>query len=318
MEEKLNVKFFACLSNDNPELVIKKCMQLGLISTMYVCPVCGMNMSLRSRPQKIDMFDWICRTRSAPSHCVQRSVRAGSYFERSKMSIPDILLLTHFLLHRVGHKVISGELDITSHTVCDWHAFMREVCVEVCLKMNEPIGGPGQIVEINESKLAKRKFNRGRSVDGKWVFGGVERGSTRCFFKAVERRDKETLLDIIKTFILPGTTIYSDCWESYDCLVDKEFRVLADNRSLRYKDSETKVHTNSVVNTSTWTTIKRSLSGRCAKDQFDSYLAEYIWRRTHGDTGNLTRAFLKAAADVHFPRTCDIGPEVEIEEEEPA
>jgi hypothetical protein len=36
------------------------------------------------------------------------------------------------------------------------------------------IGGNGVIVEIDESKFGKRKYNRGHRVDGVWVVGGVE------------------------------------------------------------------------------------------------------------------------------------------------
>ena len=32
-------------------------------------------------------------------------------------------------------------------------------------------------MEIDESKFGKRKYHRGRSVDGHWVFGGIEQGS---------------------------------------------------------------------------------------------------------------------------------------------
>lgn len=40
---------------------------------------------------------------------------------------------------------------------------------------NEKIGGPGRTVEIDESKFGKRKYHRGKRVDGVWVFGGIER-----------------------------------------------------------------------------------------------------------------------------------------------
>lgn len=69
------------------------------------------------------------------------------------------------------------------------------------------------MVEIDESKFGRRKYYRGHRVEGQWVFGGVERITGKCFLVPVERRDKETLLTVIKEWILPGTLIISDCWK---------------------------------------------------------------------------------------------------------
>lgn len=63
---------------------------------------------------------------------------------------------------------------------------------------------------MRRANSAKRKYNRGHLV-GQWVFGGIERGTNRCFLIPVERRD--TLLKIIEEWILPGTTVISDCWK---------------------------------------------------------------------------------------------------------
>jgi hypothetical protein len=68
----------------------------------------------------------------------------------------------------------------------------------------EAIGGPGKIVEIDESKFGKRKYYKGHQVEGQWVFGGLERGSGKCFLVPVETRDAETLMALIKEWILPG------------------------------------------------------------------------------------------------------------------
>ena len=76
----------------------------------------------------------------------------------------------------------------------------------------EKIGGIGKVVEIDESKFGRRKYYRGHRVEGQWIFGGIERGSGKCFLVPVEKRDTETLLAIIKEWIIPGTTIISDCW----------------------------------------------------------------------------------------------------------
>jgi transposase-like protein len=64
------------------------------------------------------------------------------------------------------------------------------------------------------------------------VFGGVERGTGRLFMVPVEKRDKETLLAVIKHWILPGSTIYSDSWKAYDCLGKEGFEHLKVNHKV--------------------------------------------------------------------------------------
>ena len=39
---------------------------------------------------------------------------------------------------------------------------------------SQNIGGPNKIIEIDESKIGRRKYNRGHPVQGQAVFGGVE------------------------------------------------------------------------------------------------------------------------------------------------
>lgn len=65
----------------------------------------------------------------------------------------------------------------------DWYNYAREVC-DFILQINENnvIGGPGIVDEIDESKVGKRKYHKGKRVDGAWVFGGIERDSKKCFF----------------------------------------------------------------------------------------------------------------------------------------
>ncbi|OQS54280.1 hypothetical protein EHP00_1112 [Ecytonucleospora hepatopenaei] len=41
------------------------------------------------------------------------------------------------------------------------------------------IGGEGVIVEIDESKFGKRKYNRGHKVKSVWVLGMVEKTADR-------------------------------------------------------------------------------------------------------------------------------------------
>jgi len=82
-------------------------------------------------------------------------------------------------------------------------------------------------------------YNRGRLVKGHWIFGGYERDSRKIFIVPVEDRTEETLLACIKEWILPGTTIMSDCWKSYNCLNNEGFQHLTVNHSYNFVDPET-------------------------------------------------------------------------------
>jgi hypothetical protein len=52
--------------------------------------------------------------------------------------------------------------------------FCRVTMPEFFEGSSEKIGGPCKTVEIDESKIGRRKYNRGHPVEGQWVFGGVE------------------------------------------------------------------------------------------------------------------------------------------------
>lgn len=162
----------------------------------------------------------------------------------------------------------------------DYYNFNREVCQVILEKKSEKIGGVGKTVEIDESKFGKRKYHRGRRVDGVWVFGGIERESKRCFFKCVEDRTKETLLSIIKENVLPGTKIISDCWKSYDCLSLEGYVHEKVNHSEHFVDPDTGACTNTIE--STWRALKTSLpvSGT-VKTLYDSYFAQYCIRKQY-------------------------------------
>ena len=111
----------------------------------------------------------------------------------------------------------------------------REVTIQ---KKSEKIGGEGKVVQIDESKVGKRKYHRGHSVEGQWVFDGIEEDSRRCFLVAVEDRSEATLLPIIKDWIEPGTLIVSDCWKSYHNLNKHGYSHQTVNHSKEFVNKE--------------------------------------------------------------------------------
>ncbi|GFS94044.1 putative transposase-like protein [Trichonephila clavipes] len=109
--------------------------------------------------------------------------------------------------------------------MADWRQFVNEVILEYVEENSQQIGGKDCIVEIDESKFGKRKYNRGHLVEGQWVL--------------VEWKE-------VQEWIKPGTTIYSDCWKSYATLGQVGYNHLTVNHSLNFVDPVTNCHTNTI------------------------------------------------------------------------
>jgi hypothetical protein len=135
---------------------------------------------------------------------------------------------------------ISREQKLSKNTLKSWCFTMRETIQDHLLENRDLLSGHddygnSKIVEIDESLFFRRKYNRGRYSGASWVFGMVERGSTKCAFFPVLDRSAATLLPIIKDNCHPGTTIISDCWAAYNALSqDPGFSHLTVNHSLNF------------------------------------------------------------------------------------
>lgn len=114
-----------------------------------------------------------------------------------------------------------------------------QVCIEWCFQHSEKIGGPGKVVEIDESKIGRRKYQRGRIIEGQWIFGGLERESKKIFLVPVPNRTAETLEQLVCQWIEPGTTIMSDCWRGYYNLSRRGFRHFSVNHKYNFVDPDT-------------------------------------------------------------------------------
>jgi len=173
--------------------------------------------------------------------------------------------------------------------------------MESLLNMNETIGGPGTIVEIDEMKLGKRKFNKGRRIEGQWVFGAVQRNSRplKCMMITVPDRSEETLRPLIEQNILPGTTIISDCWRSYAFLSQSaDYTHQTVNHSIQFKNPENGAHTNHIEGF--WNYVRRSLPKYgTTENHYDGYLAEIIFRKKWKD-GDIFLKFLNEVGMIHY------------------
>lgn len=183
-------------------------IKINLVNRVYRC---GKTIKVRDTHKKY------CRVK-----CNKRvSIFQNTIFEHSKISVGKIciILATHVCFGRISAKSLSIHLDVNLKTVYKYIKIC-EIIVARWVKDREceKLGGEGKIVQVDETKIGIRKFQKGRYIGGVWLFGGVEVGTNKTFFIPVKRRDFHTLSSIIKKRVKMSTTIYSDCWRGYSGL----------------------------------------------------------------------------------------------------
>jgi transposase-like protein len=228
------------------EKCINFLLENSVIYTSVQCPGCGGDTR---RDKKV----WVCRKSSCRKGV---SIFASSFFAKTKLKCNEVLMICYLWLIKATYSVIMAATGHSSITVSDYTKFCRQLITEMVDDEDTCVGGQGIVVEVDESKLGKRKYHRGHRVDGIWIIGGVERTEERkLFVEPVPNRSAETILNVLSRHIRPGSIIHTDLWRGYtnieQVLESQHFTV---NHSQCFVDPETGTHTNTIEGT--WNGIK--------------------------------------------------------------
>jgi transposase-like protein len=271
------------------EQCIENLFQCNILNRVISCNLC--NGAVR-RYRKV----FQC-TRASCRKAI--SIFVGSFFSKNRLRCNEIMHLAYLwltgctsetMLHHVGHSTA---------TISAYRQYFRQLVAEMVDSDDMIIGGQGIIVQVDETKIGKRKYNRGRRVDGSWVVVGVEiTTERRVFAEVVEDRSEETITRVLCKHIAEGSVIWTDMWRGYASLSTRfniEHQTV--NHSLWFKDPESGVNTNTVEGTNY--AIKRNipLRNRTATS-IPTHLLEFIWRRLHKD--NLWDSFIACLREVAY------------------
>jgi transposase-like protein len=247
------------------------------------CPKCG-DMMLRNAEKKV----FRCRKRSCE---VMMNQRKHIFFSESRLNCGQILHMAYMWLNRSTQTQIK-------RTVTAFLQHFRNLVTSTLDMSDQMVGGEDVIVEIDETKLGKRKFNRGHRVDGVWVVVGVEKTpQRRIFLVEVEDRTRNTLLNIIQRHVLPGSVIHTDMFRSY-IGIESELGFIhrTVNHSQNFRNPATGVHTNTVEGNNN--ALKIMIKPRNRVRGMEDSLGEFIWRRKN--SSRLWEAFIDAVRDIHY------------------
>ncbi|KAF0753353.1 DDE Tnp IS1595 domain-containing protein [Aphis craccivora] len=227
----------------------------------------GHYLKLCLRANCLDGYAWRCREYST------NSSRKKERYIFLQVLLIIVHSFTYLWTKSVSLSFLSEELGIAQHTAVDWAYFDREVVFDGMIIHHEK-NGNYYLYKFQNEEWVKRKYHRGHAVEGQWIFSGTQRDNGACFLIPVEKRDKETLLAIIKEWVLPGTQIISDCWKK--CTLSIYFSVSRFYHSVNFQDPNTGAHTSTVEGI--WRHAKASLSQYSRKKHFyGGYMAKFIF-----------------------------------------
>ena len=144
---------------------------------------------------------------------------SDSYFSQSNIPIRQILSLLYLWAADTPVRIVPHLIGLSKVSVIQWYQYFTDVCshqLNVVKEGGFKLGGPGEIVQIDESLFNRRKYHRGRIVrEQKWVFGIYDTNLKQGILQFVEDRKAVALLPIIQEYVVAGTTIWSDKWKAY-------------------------------------------------------------------------------------------------------
>ena len=243
----------------------------GIIDIPSRCSACNSFMK-----QEGKLFR--CRSKSCRKSV---SIFHSSFFSNSRLKCNEAMFLLYLFHAKVSSTSIHMMTGHSVHTIAEYKRYYMQLLASDLDDEDAVIGGQDVIVEIDESKLGKRKYNRGHRVNGVWILVGVEKTpERRMFIESIADRSAATILEVISRHVRVGSRIRTDCWKGYLNLPTLGMSHETVNHSMHFRDPATGVNTNTVEGNNNG--IKMAIAPRNrTTESIDDFLPVLVWRRLH-------------------------------------
>jgi IS1 family transposase len=216
---------------------------------------------------------------------IAASIFEGTIFYNTNKKLCELVDLVYVWCDDTLQGKARRECNTKSRkTVGTWYKKLQKLSY-VIMSAERPrkIGGPGHIIEIDESQFSKRKYNVGRTVRKLWVVGGIDVVTKEAFFVEVVRRDAVTLQQVILENVELGSTIYTDCWRGYINLDSLGYIHETVNHATNFVDPQSCANTQLIENT--WGVFKRKIRDRHINNpgELSLLFAEFLFKKHYGD-----------------------------------
>ena len=207
----------------------------------------------------------------------KQSDTKGTIMEKRKMSADQVLcFMQEFCQKHFTAEAAADKCKISDTTAYKLKNHLEDICAATIAKQPKQIGGPGVVVEIDETITARKKksvnprIGKTPALSTTWCVGAVERYGSGAFIRELlvetpqedgsviiepERRTKEVLMSKVLEYIRPGSIIMRDKWRSYDSVEEYprtvhhrfKYKSYAVNHSVEYVSKDNPwVHTQNI------------------------------------------------------------------------
>ena len=163
-----------------------------------------MEMVTRPLSSTSEGFGWRCTNQRCPKRHTYRTMRTGSFFEKSRVPLGKWLYIIYLWSHQTKVSTTVKQVEIGEKTVIQMYQYLCDVCTTKLLNTPIQLGGQDVVVQIDASLFKyKSKYNRDRRPQKElWVFGLADTSYKPAitYLEIVEKRDAATLLPIIRKF----------------------------------------------------------------------------------------------------------------------
>jgi transposase-like protein len=244
----------------------------------FDCPKCGRPAKYsRVRGRRSYQCNW-CANQLYPT--------AGTPFDRTRTSLRDwfyVMFLFTTTRNGVAAKRVQREIGVTYKTA--WRMCHEIRKYMAALDSDDPLGGPGSVVEIDETLVGGSVSGKGQGFKGNktCVVGFLERDG-ELITRVVRSRTKEAMRGVITTHVLPGTTINTDEFGGYKDLGDCGFNHIKVNHKDGFYANAKGAGVNALEGY--WAMLKRGILGthiHVSGKHLPKYLGEfeYRWNMRH-------------------------------------
>lgn len=206
---------------------------------------------------------------------------AGTPFHRTRTSLRDwfyVMFLFTTTRNGVAAKRVQREIGVTYKTA--WR-----MCDEIrkymgALDGNDPIGGPDEIVQVDETFIGGEAVGKGRAyrANKTLVIGMLEKDG-EIITRIVQNTRRESLWPPVCENVLPGSIIHTDELQSYKGISLRGYRHQTCNHSQKQYVSAYGATVNNLEGF--WNLLKRGISGthiHVSAKHLPKYLGEFEYR----------------------------------------